>query len=126
MKKDLDQFAFLASPYSTGDALLREHRFRLACRAVAWLWQYYGLPVYSPISHSHAIAMHSFLDPLDPFWYVAALTMLRHASELWVLLLDGWQGSKGVQGEFCEAVALKLPIHYIRYEKGEFREVEKP
>jgi len=54
---------YLACPYSHPDSNVREYRFKMANRAAAKLMRD-GHIVYSPISHTHPIAMEGDL-PLD-------------------------------------------------------------
>ena len=54
---------YLACPYSHPDNNVREHRFKMANRAAAKLMGE-GHIIYSPISHTHPIAVEGDL-PLD-------------------------------------------------------------
>jgi hypothetical protein len=42
------------------------------------------------------------------FWYEATLELMRRCDA--VILVPGWQGSKGTQAEIDEAIARKMPI----------------
>jgi hypothetical protein len=42
------------------------------------------------------------------FWYEATLALLRRCDAM--ILVPGWQGSKGTQAEIDEALARKMPI----------------
>jgi len=105
---------YLASPYSHFDATVRQARFEAACRAAAALIRR-GHVVFSPIAHSHSIAQHGL--PQDwGFWAQQDRRILTACDELWVLMLDGWEHSRGIQAEIALALALGLPIRFVREE----------
>jgi hypothetical protein len=59
-----------------------------------------GVHVYSPIAHSHVIAMHTPLDPRDyGVWMPLNHAMMRVARGLIVLRMPGWATSEGVTME---------------------------
>ena len=102
---------YLASPYSHPDPAVRQARYQAACRAAAWLIGQ-GHLVFSPIAHSHAIAQHGL--PVDwGFWEEQDRRLLAACDELWVLMLDGWEDSRGVQAEVAIARKLGKPVGYL-------------
>ena len=102
---------YLASPYSHPDAAIREERFRAACQAAAQLMRA-GNIVYSPIAHSHPIALHGL--PTDwRFWERHDREHLIRCEELVVLMFDGWRESEGVQAEIRIAGELGKPVRYL-------------
>jgi hypothetical protein len=106
-------FTYLASPYSHPDAEVRIHRFMGACRAAAYLMRQ-GEAVFCPIAHSHPIEYHCFEQPENgEFWKAQDLPLLRAASKLVVLMLDGWLQSSGIRWEIAEAERLGLPVEYL-------------
>lgn len=95
---------YLGSPYTLFAAGLDEAH-RLACEAAAALIAA-GHAVYSPIAHSHPVAVHGRLDQLDhALWLPQCLPLLRPAAGLIVLTLDGWRNSHGLlwEIEWCWA-----------------------
>jgi len=89
---------YLASPYTHPDPDVRAKRYLAVCREVARLVRD-GHVVFSPIAHSHGVCVHGGL-PLDwSFWWPIDTEFLRRCDELWILMLDGWQESHGVQAE---------------------------
>jgi hypothetical protein len=102
---------YLASPYSHPDPAVREERFQAACRAAAHLMQS-GLHVFSPIAHSHPIALAGSLPTGWEYWEAYDEAVLSACRALAVLELDGWESSRGVQGEVKIAQRLKLPAYY--------------
>ena len=109
---------YLASPYSHPDAAIREERFRAACRAAAQLMRA-GNIVFSPIAHSHPIALHGL--PFDwMFWERHDREQLARCDEVVGLMLDGWQGSEGVLAEIRIAAELGKPVRYLEPESQLF------
>ena len=105
---------YLASPYSHPCPVVREARFKSVCRQAAGMLRC-GIPVFSPIAHSHAIAAHDL--PLDwTFWQQFDRPFLEICSEMWVLTLDGWQESRGVQAEIALARELEKPVVLVEPE----------
>lgn len=105
--------AYLASPYSHADPEVMEARFDAVCREAARL-MFGGAHVYSPIAHTHPIAMRGNLPTDWTYWEGYDHVMISASDELWVLMLDGWQESKGVTAEIKIAADLGKPVLYIR------------
>lgn len=103
---------YLACPYSHPDPAVRQARFEAANRAAGAMMRD-GLYVYSPISHTHPIAMVCDLPLGWDYWEGYDRAMLAACSELVVLMLAGWQESVGVQGEMQIAEELGLPVRFI-------------
>jgi hypothetical protein len=107
-------FIYLATPYSTNDKALLEERVDIACKYAAQLMAE-GYTVFAPIPHSHFISLH--LEPerqLDhEFWMRQDLSVLRHCEALVVLMLPGWEESRGVQREIQVARACGIDVHYV-------------
>lgn len=101
--------AYLATPYSRYPLGL-EQAFVDACALAARLISA-GLHVYSPIAHSHGIAMHGAIEPLDQqFWMAFNGTMLNRCDELFIAHLDGWENSSGIAYEIDYFGRRKKPI----------------
>jgi nucleoside 2-deoxyribosyltransferase len=99
---------YLASPYTHPDPAVREARFRAACRQAAEMFRC-GVPVFSPIAYSHAIAGHDL--PLEwEFWERFDRAFLETCDAVWVLTLDGWRESRGVQAEIMLARQMGKPV----------------
>ena len=103
---------YLACPYSHPDPAVREQRFDAVNKAAARLMAD-GRHVFSPISHTHPIALVGELPLGWDYWQEYDRIMLAACSEVIVLILDGWQQSKGVQGEIAIARDMGLPISYM-------------
>ena len=102
---------YLASPYNHADPAVREERYLSACRAAAKLMAN-ELNVFSPIAHSHPIAVHGGLDAVDhDFWMRRDLPILRRCNAIMVLCLDGWEQSRGIRCELEEADRIHERLH---------------
>lgn len=106
--------AYLASPYSHADEAVREQRFRIVCKVAAALMQA-GEVVFSPIAHSHPIAEAKpgpwAVD--HDFWLRQDAPYLYACTKLYVLMLDGWERSRGVAHEVDVARSRGIDIVYL-------------
>lgn len=114
-------FIYLASPYSDADSAIREYRYREACKAAATIMEH-GRAVFAPIAHSHPISnyMAEALRVSHAFWMAQDLPILRYASELWVLTLDGWEMSRGIRRERDYAGSIGLQIKFFSPQELEY------
>jgi len=74
-----------------------------------------GEHVFSPISHTHPIALAGDLPKGWEFWQAYDRAMLRACGKLAVLMQDGWQESVGVQAEIAIAREMGLPVEFIEH-----------
>ena len=107
---------YLATPYTHPDESIREHRFMRVCKVAGYLMQQ-GHMVYSPISHSHPIAVVSDL-PLDwEYWEEYDRTFMKKwATHLYVYMANEWEISNGVMAEIEMAEEYGLPVVYLDVE----------
>ena len=90
---------YLASPYSKYPHGI-EAAWEDVCEIAGRLMKK-GAIVYSPIAHSHPIAMASLeLDHLDhQFWMVQNKAMLDAANTLMIAKMLDWEKSEGIKEE---------------------------
>lgn len=117
IKKSL---VYLATPYSSPDAFIREIRFNIVNKVAANLIKQ-GLHIFSPISHSHPLAMVGDLPKGFDFWVQYDRAFLECCQKLLVLRLDGWQDSKGVNGEMQIAKELNIPIEFMDFDIKDYK-----
>lgn len=87
--------AYLATPYTKYPSGI-EQAFIDAAKLASLLLRA-GMKVYSPITHTHPIAIHGNIDPLDhAIWMPFDQAMMEAADVLLVAHMDGWQESYGV------------------------------
>lgn len=107
---------YLASPYSHHDPDVREERYLAACKATARLMEE-GHVVFCPIAHSHPIEVLGMQGVQSgSFWKRQDIAILRHASELMVLCIEGWKESTGIKWEIETAGQLGIPVSYVELE----------
>ena len=110
-------YIYLASPYSHPDPIVREARYLAAMREVAGCLRE-NITIYSPIVHYHELAKITDLPKEVEFWETYNYIMLRAAEMLWVLMLDGWEKSKGIEKEMAKAREFKIPVIQLNPKKG--------
>ena len=106
------RLVYLASPYSHPSPEVRHQRFEAACNHAARMMRD-GLFVFSPIAHTHPIALHGGLPLGFDYWREYDERMLSACDELQVLMLAGWKESVGVNAEIAMATARGMAITYV-------------
>ena len=117
----MSDFIYLASPYTPLDAEdfiekldIMEIRYRQVCEAAAHFIDE-GYNVFSPIAHSHQIGKNLGNPTDSKFWTKLDLAFLPYCKEMWVLMLDDWARSTGIQNESREAEKLGKKIRYVSW-----------
>lgn len=106
------KFWYLATPYSKFPAGI-EAAFVVACQAAALLIRA-GVRVYSPIAHTHPIAVHGGIDPYaHEIWLPADEPFMDAARGLIVLRAESWEKSYGISKEIEHMQKLGLTIIYM-------------
>jgi hypothetical protein len=102
--------AYLATPYTrypAGIYAAFADAAKLAARLILA-----GVKVYSPIAHTHPLAIHGNLDPLDlAIWIPFDEAMMERADVLIVAHMEGWEESKGIAHEIRHFEAGGKPIY---------------
>lgn len=103
---------YLASPYSKFPQGL-DAAFRVVSENAALLVRH-KIPVYSPIAHTHPIAIFGGMDPLDhSIWLPADEPFMQGAHGLIVLRMDTWEISYGIGEEIKAFREASKPIVYM-------------
>lgn len=90
--------AYLATPYSRYKPNI-DAAFRDAAKLAGHLLCA-GLKIYSPICHTHPIAIYGALDALDhSIWLPFDEAMMDAAHVLIVAHMEGWDESRGIAHE---------------------------
>lgn len=111
----MSKLIYLASPYSHPDPMVKEMRYEQALQATVELMKQ-GHVIFSPIVHSHPVAvLHDFPGNWE-FWKTIDEVFISKSDELWVLMLDGWKESIGVNAEIQIAQAQGKPVVYLNAE----------
>src|SRR5574337_1237586 len=106
---------YLASPFWNDDPKIRVKRFKSACKAAANIFEKYGdqYIVLSPIAHSYSVSKYGKMPVPDPRWYDWDRALLEVCDEVWVLDIDGWNESVGVQKEIQWAKEADKPLKMV-------------
>ena len=103
---------YLASPYTKYKYGIWP-AYKEAAR-IAGLLTKQGYQVYSPIAHSHPLAVYGGIDPLDrEIWKRVDAPFLVMCSECLVAMMDGWRESAGVTFEIAEFERAGKPVRYL-------------
>jgi hypothetical protein len=109
MRKEL---IYLACPYSHADPAVMATRFEAVNKAAAKLMAQ-GNYVFSPISHTHPIALAGTLPRGWEYWEGYDRRILSCCDRIIVLRLEGWEQSTGVTAEIKIGHELRIPVDYI-------------
>lgn len=108
-------YTYLASPYSKYPGGIHE-AFEEVCRATAFLIRN-GVRVFCPIAHTHPVAVHGGIDPLDhDIWIPADKPLMDGASSMVVCMMDTWEQSHGIGIEVDIFKRAGKPIFYLPWE----------
>ena len=84
-----------------------------------------GIPVFSPIAHSHGIAFAGNIDAANhAIWLPADAPFMAAARGLIVCRMDGWQESFGIAEEIRVFLAAGKPVVWMN--PGEVPALELP
>lgn len=89
---------YLGSPYSSPDSVYRELRFQQASKAAGDLMAD-GLFLFCPIAMSHPMAEYGSIPHMGEVWYNFDNVILDRCDGILVLMLEGWDKSKGLLAE---------------------------
>jgi hypothetical protein len=106
------ELIYLAVPFTHPDKAVVEDRVRRVNIVAAKLMAQ-GKYVFSPISHTYPISLAGDLPGNWEFWEGFDTVMISRSSCLYVLMLEGWEESKGVNEEIKLAKAYDLPVVFI-------------
>lgn len=115
----MTKLAYLASPYSRAPGGI-VRAWADACTAAGQMILQ-GHAVYSPIAHTHPIAMHAHIDPLDhERWMKRDAAMMERCDELWIVKMPGWNESVGIAIERATFELARKPERMLSWPALEF------
>lgn len=97
---------YLAAPFSHPDPEVSRHRLEEVNKYAVHLLSH-GTLAFSPLSHG---AQLDSPDIPSSVWYELGLRIMEGCDQLWLLALDGWDGSEGVRMELERAWQLDIPV----------------
>lgn len=105
-------FWYLATPYSKYPAGTVQAAHTAAFLAARLMSK--GVPVFSPIAHSHFCCSNGPLDPLDhDFWMKADRPFMEAAHGLIVAKMTSWTSSLGVMQEIDAFFEAEKPVKFL-------------
>ena len=106
---------YLASPHSSPDEGVMLSRFLSACKVAAYLFKQ-GELVFSPIAHSHYIAVFGNNKAHYDDWRRFDEHMIDLSDKIVVAKIDGWNKSFGISEEIKYAERTGKPVEYMEVE----------
>lgn len=103
---------YLAAPYSSLDANVRDARAEKIMAKAAELINS-GYLVFSPITHSHEMAKKHRLPTTFEYWAEANHSMIDWCDAIFVLMIDGYEISRGVNDEISYALETSKEVIFI-------------
>lgn len=108
-------YFYLASPYSKWKAGIDDACVKVARIAGRLIAQ--GLPIFSPIAHSHTVCVASGLDPYaHDIWLPADAPMFAGARGMIIAPMDGWRESYGIGEEIKWCGRDRKPVFILDIE----------
>jgi hypothetical protein len=109
---------YLATPYSKFSGGI-EAAFQAAAKAAATLLRR-GAAVYSPIAHTHPLAIYGQVDPYDhDIWMPLDHHMMSRSDGMIIVMMHGWEESKGISIEIETFRGMGKPIRYFTWPEME-------
>jgi hypothetical protein len=109
---------YVGSPYSKYPGGI-EHAFKDICVIMANLVRH-GIKAYSPIAHTHPIAKHGHIDPLNhDVWLTFDKAIMEKCGAILVAKMETWEVSYGVNQEIVFFRNRGRPIYYLTPETME-------
>lgn len=105
-----EQYWYLATPYSSYPNG-RDAAYVAACQEAALLMEA-GINVFSPISHTHGIAVHGVIDGHSDnrIWDRVDLPFVVGARGIILCMMTGWENSGGMQRELAVFEKMSKPV----------------
>jgi hypothetical protein len=111
---DLKRFdlIYVGTPYTKYKGGI-EVAFVDACKLTARLMSE-GLKVYSPIAHTHPLAIHGGLNPIDhEVWLPFDEAMMAKSDAILVAMMAGWEASFGIHYEIRVFIEASKPVYFL-------------
>jgi hypothetical protein len=114
------ELIYVGTPYSKFRGGI-EAAFAAACNLMGGFVMQ-GLKVYSPIAHTHPIAIYCGLDPFDhSLWLPFDQAIMAKSDAMIVAEMDGWADSYGVKHEIEVFRSAYKPVYFVNPKSMEVR-----
>lgn len=111
----MNKLIYLASPYNHENDEIRIRNFEKISKIAADIVAEGGVAI-SPITYGHTLLQFRDNFPYDwEFWENFCKTFLSRCDELYVIMMEGWDLSRGVDEEIKYAIKVGIPITYIEH-----------
>lgn len=107
---------YVAIPYSSDDKNIEIERYEKVTKLTAKLTKL-RYKVMSPITYGHTLIQYEDMPGSYDFWEDFCISFLKDCDLLIVLTLDGWEDSKGLNGEIEYATHNHIPIIHVSEHK---------
>jgi len=107
-----NKLIYLATPYTHKDEKVMWHRERAVTIFAGYL-TLKGIANYSPITQEFAVRQFVEMPYKWDFWREIDLTFIDHCDEVYVLCLEGFEESVGVNAEVSYAIDSHKPVKYV-------------
>jgi hypothetical protein len=111
----MDKLVYVASPYTYHDKKVVEENYRRVSRYAAEVVSQ-GIVALSPITYGHTLVGFSPMRTDWTFWSNFCLTILSKCDEMHVLMIEGWDLSRGVAEEIEFAEKNNIHVTYVKAE----------
>jgi hypothetical protein len=106
------KLVYLGTPYTKYEGGI--HLAFVAASAIAGGLLRLGVSVYSPIAHTHPLAMYANIDPLDhKIWLPFDQAMMDASDAMCIAKLEGWDTSYGIKHEIEVFRLARKPIYEL-------------
>lgn len=102
---------YLAAPYTHPDPEVVKQRIEAFYKKQVQLI-HKGHYVVSPLDKIHMATIHQIKTNWD-WWKEYSAELMDRCDTVYILMLDGWEESIGVQEEIKLAISMKKPIYYV-------------
>lgn len=110
----MNNLIFISSPYTHESKDVINKRVEQVTRFCGKM-MLKGYTVISPITYGHAILEYTDMGGDWETWNKFCESLISKCDEMWVLKLDGWEESVGIQGEIVLCEIYNIPIKYVEY-----------
>lgn len=107
-----NKLIYIASPYTNASPTIVHENFVEVSKFAAKLCSK-GYIAFSPITYGHTLLEYNDMPSDWSFWKNFCLSFLQRSDELWVLMLPGWEISRGVQEEINYAKENNIPVYSV-------------
>jgi hypothetical protein len=108
-----NKLIYIGSPYSHSDVDVRIKRFELVSKFAADLVSE-GYIAISPITYGHTLLDFKDMPTDFEFWNNFCIGLLKKCDYIYVLQIDGYLESKGLQEEIKFAQENNIEIKYFK------------